>query len=74
MPAVVVTVMLLDPADPAGEVTVIEVGDTSVTFVAEVVPNLAVAPLMKLVPAMVTVVPPAMGPAIGVTPVIVGID
>ncbi len=40
--------------------------------VAGVVPNLTdVAPL-KLVPVMVTVVPPAIGPPVGVKPVMVG--
>ena len=44
----------------------------TVTFVAEEPPNVTVAPETKLVPAMVTEVPPATGPEVGVTLVTVG--
>ena len=47
----------------AGTVAVNVVADVTVTFVAAVVPDGAVAPGTKLVPEMVTVLPPATGPA-----------
>jgi hypothetical protein len=40
-----------------------------VTLVAEVEPNLTVAELVKLVPVMVTLVPPEVGPKLGLIPV-----
>ncbi len=58
IPAGVVTVTSTVPV-PAGLSAVIEVSLTTVTFVAAVVPNsTAVAPV-KLVPVIVTSVPPA---------------
>ncbi len=50
----------------------ISVSESTVTVVAGVVPkSTAVAPV-KSVPVMVTVVPPAVGPALGLTAVTVG--
>ena len=64
VPPGVVTVTSTDPL-PAGEVTVICVGVSTVNDAAAVVPNLtAVAPL-KFAPKMVTLVPPAAGPLSG---------
>ena len=58
-------------AAPAGATAVIEVAELTVNDVAAVAPNLtAVAPL-KLVPVMVTRVPPAVGPPVGLRPVTV---
>ena len=45
---------------------------TTATFVAAVLPNVTVAPEAKFVPVMVTLVPPAVGPEFGETPVTVG--
>src|SRR5690242_467165 len=60
------------PALPAGAVAVIDVEELTVNDVAAVLPNLtAVAPL-KLVPVIATDVPPASGPAAGVTDVTAG--
>jgi hypothetical protein len=60
-----VTVTVTVPALPAGEVAVIEVLLTTTTLVAAVAPNVTVAPVAKLVPVIVTAVPPAVGPPIG---------
>jgi hypothetical protein len=60
-----VTVTVTAPADPAGVVAVMVVLFTTATLVAAALPNVTVAPLTKLVPVMVTAVPPATGPAFG---------
>ena len=62
-----VTVTVTAPALPAGVVAVIEVLLTTTTFVAAVLPNFTVAPVAKLVPEIVTAVPPATGPLFGDT-------
>ena len=72
VPLVVVTVTFTVPGCPAGETAVIEVDDTTVTFVAGTVPKSTVAPVPKLVPVMVTLVPPAVDPTFGLTFVTVG--
>ena len=57
---------------PAGLSAVIEVSFTTVTFVAAFVPkSTAVAPV-KPVPVIVTRVPPASGPLVGLRPVTAG--
>ena len=60
-----VTTTLLAPAAPDGVVAVMLAALTTVTFVAAVPPTVTVAPVTKPVPAMVTLVPPAMGPLPG---------
>jgi hypothetical protein len=60
-----VTVTVTAPALPAGVVAVIEVLLTTTRLVAAVAPNVTVAPVAKLVPVIVTAVPPAVGPPIG---------
>jgi hypothetical protein len=40
---------------------------TTTTFVAAVLPNVTVAPEAKLVPVIVTAVPPVIGPLFGLT-------
>src|SRR6185312_14806582 len=57
----------------AGVVAVIEVLLTTVTLLAAVPPKLTPAPERKLVPPMVTVVPPPVGPELGETEVTVGL-
>ena len=52
---------------------VIEVVELYVTAVAVMVPNITVAEEVKLVPVMVTEVPPAVGPLVGVIDVTVGL-
>ena len=58
---------------PAGAVAVIEVAQLTVTPVAAVVPNFTAVTPVKLVPVMVTEVPPPVGPRVGLTPVTVGV-
>ena len=59
---------------PAGEVAVIWVALLTVKEAAAVPPKLtAVAPL-RFVPVIVTLVPPAGGPVLGLMPVTVGAD
>ena len=59
---------------PAGLIAVSWVGDSTCTPVAATPPKVTVAGLAKLVPVMVTVVPPAAGPDDGDTFVTVGDD
>ena len=49
-----------------------EVVEFTVTAVAVMLPNITVAGEVKLVPVMVTEVPPAIGPLVGVIEVTVG--
>ncbi len=51
------------PPAPAGEVAVMEVALLTVKLVAAVAPNFTALAPVKLVPVMVTTVPPAVGPA-----------
>jgi hypothetical protein len=70
VPPMVVTATLCAPAVPAGVFAVIEVA-VATTLVAAVPPIFTDAPI-KLVPVIVIEVPPAIGPEIGETAVIVG--
>ena len=71
VPAGVVTVTSTVPV-PAGDVALIDVALLTITPVAALAPkSTAVAPL-RLVPVMVTDVPPASGPLFGLTAVTVG--
>jgi len=72
-PVEFVTVTVTVPAAPAGVVTEMVVLFSTVTFVAAVAPKVTVAPATKLVPVMVTAVPPAVGPVAGPIPVTVGV-
>jgi hypothetical protein len=67
-----VTVTVAAPALPAGVVAVIVVLFTTTTLVAAVAANVTVAPAAKLVPVIVTPVPPAVGPLVGLTLLTVG--
>ena len=74
-PPGVVMVMSAIPATPGGEVTAQVVVAPQTTVGADVVPNVAVVedePMTNPVPVTVTTVPPATGPAPGVTVVTVG--
>ena len=64
VPAGVVTVTLTVPV-PADEVAVIEVAELTTTPVAAAVPNLTAVAPVKLLPEIVTLVPPAAGPDFG---------
>ena len=71
LPPDVVTVMSTVPV-PAGDVAVIEVAELKVKPVAGVAPNVTAVTPVKLVPVIVTVVPPVTGPAVGEIEVTVG--
>ena len=60
------------PAEPAGDVAVIDVALFTVKEVALVLPNFTAVAPVKLVPVIATLVPPAVGPLVGLTPVTVG--
>ena len=70
-PAALVTVTSTAPADSAGATAVIDVAELTVTPVAAVDPNFTVFPEANPVPVMVTEVPPAVGPLVGLTAVTV---
>ena len=57
---------------PAGAVAVIDVDELKVKPVAGVPPKVTALTPVKLVPVIVTAVPPAVGPAAGETDVTVG--
>ena len=62
------------PAVPAGVVQVIVVAFVTVVFVQAFAPIFTVALVWKFVPAIVIAVPPAGGPLLGVTLVMVGVE
>ena len=68
-----VTITVTAPAEFAGDVAVIVVLFVTLTFVAGTLPNLTVAPVAKLVPEIVTAVPPNVEPLVGDTAVTVGV-
>jgi hypothetical protein len=72
VPPAVVTVTSTVPAAWAGEVVVILVFETTLNDAAAVVPKWTDVAAMKLVPVIVTGTPPAIGPEVGETAVIVG--
>jgi hypothetical protein len=73
VPAGVVTVTSTVP-EPAGEVAVTWVSETTVKPVAAVDPKLTPVAPVNPVPVIVTSVPPAAGPEVGLIPVTVGPD
>ena len=58
--------------EPGGAVAVIEVSELTVKLVAAVTPKDTPVALVKFEPDTVTVVPPAVGPELGLTPVTTG--
>ena len=72
VPPGVVTVTSTVPAKPAMAVAVTLVALLTLKLVALVDPNLTAVAPVKLVPVIVTMVPPAVGPAVGATCVTVG--
>jgi hypothetical protein len=71
VPFAVVTVTSTVPV-PADDVAVIEVAELTVKAVALVAPNFTAVAPVKVVPVMVTDVPPATGPVVGEIDVTVG--
>ena len=72
VPPAVVTVTSTGPEAPAGAVAVTSVADTAVTLVAATVPNVTPVAPVRLVPVMVTWVPPVVGPVVGLIEVTAG--
>ena len=72
MPFDVVTVTSTSPGGSAGDTAVIDVAEFTAKLVAAVEPNLTAVAPVKLVPVMVTEVPPAAGPFLGDNFLIVG--
>jgi hypothetical protein len=72
MPAGVLTVTSTVPDDAKGEVAVMLVVDVTVKSVAGLSPNEMPSTSAKFVPVMVTLVPPPVGPLLGLIPVTVG--
>ena len=72
VPPGVVTVTVAAPAVPAGEVAVICVAELTTTPDAAFTPNFTAVAPVKLVPVMITDVPPAAGPLVGLNNVTVG--
>lgn len=70
----VVTDTLCAPAVPAGVSAVIDVDETTTTFVAATAPTFTLVALVKFVPVMVIAVAPVMGPELGLTLEIVGAE
>jgi hypothetical protein len=68
----VVTVTSTVPAASGGEVAVMEEAELTAKVVAATAPNVTVVTPVKLVPVIVTEVPPAVTPEFGLTPVTVG--
>ena len=71
VPPAVVTVTSTVPL-PAGDVAVIDVAELTVKLVALTAPNFTAVAPVRVVPVMVTNVPPAVGPDVGETDVTVG--
>ena len=71
VPPTVTTVTSTVPAVPAGLVATIPVPE-SLVIVAAVLPKSTAVALARFVPVIVTVVPPAKGPAVGLTLVTAG--
>ncbi len=72
VPPDVVTVRSTVPAEPAGDVAVIDVALLTVKLLALVEPNLTAVAPVKPVPVTVTLVPPLVLPEDGEMPVTVG--
>ena len=72
VPPTPVTVTSTAPAADTGETAVIDVAELTVTLVAAMDPNLTVFPAANPVPVIVTEVPPAVVPLVGLTAVTVG--
>jgi hypothetical protein len=72
VPLGVVTLMSTIPAVPGGAVALMAESERTVNRVAATPPKETPVAPVKLLPRIVTVVPPAMPPEVGVTPVTAG--
>jgi len=66
-PVGLLTDTVTEPAACGGVIAEIELADTTFTLVAETPPKVTVAPLAKLLPVIVTAVPPETEPEFGKT-------
>ena len=64
--------MLAVPAVPGGVVQVIDVAETTTTFVHAALPTVTAEAPVNIVPVIVIAVPPAVEPDVGLTEVTVG--
>ena len=71
-PSGLITTIFTGPAVIVGVTTVMLVAETTTTEVPGLPPKVTVAPDLKFIPVMVTDVPPAAGPDVGLMEVIVG--
>src|SRR5205823_3600146 len=72
VPPVVVIVTSTVPGEGEGVTAVVCVGELTVTLAAAAKPKAPLAPAMKLVPVIVTDVPPPVGPELGDSDVTAG--
>jgi len=72
VPNLVATETVTAPAVPVGSLTVSWVELLRVIEVPVLLPNFTAVTVVKFVPVMVTVVPPAVGPDVGLTLLTVG--
>jgi hypothetical protein len=72
VPFGVVTVMSTIPLVPGGDLAVIDVAEFTVKLGALVDPNFTAVAPVKLVPMMLTAVPPVARPLRGATPLMIG--
>ena len=73
-PLLVITTTLVVPVGPTGDVAVMLVSLSTLKFVAGAPLNVTLVAPVNPVPVIVTVVPPARGPAVGERPVTAGGD
>jgi hypothetical protein len=74
VPFAVLTVTSTGPSDPEGVTAVNDVAEVMLNELAATDPKSTVVAPVKLVPVMVTEVPPAIGPEEGLTEVTVGVN
>src|ERR1019366_2768871 len=72
VPPEVVTVISVCQAGSAGDTAEMEVAELTTKLEAAVAPKLTALAPVRLVPVIVTEVPPALDPELGLTPVTVG--
>ena len=74
MPPSVVTVTLIFPLEAAGEIAVISVDDTTMNEVAAALPKFTEVAVVRLVPVIVTCVPPVVKPVVGEIEAMTGME
>ena len=69
-----VTVTLIFPLEAAGEIAVISVDDTTMNEVAAALPKFTEVAVVRLVPVIVTCVPPVVKPVVGEIEAMTGME